>query len=60
MEDAHLTSLVQGVLRRAPEWIRRDVASKDANVRLRAEESLAAMIAAAISQGTTDTSPEPS
>lgn len=36
------------VIARAPEWIRRDLAGKDLVARTRAEEALAAMIAAAL------------
>ncbi|WP_298090147.1 DUF6771 family protein [uncultured Sphingomonas sp.] len=36
------------VLRRAPEWVRHDLVAKDAGTRERAEEALAAMIAAAL------------
>jgi hypothetical protein len=32
----------------APDWLRHDLISKDPQVRLRAEETLAAMIAAAL------------
>lgn len=43
-----LTALVAEVLRHAPEWVRHDLAARDRAVRLRAEETLAAMIAAAL------------
>jgi len=43
-----LQTTIQGVLERAPHWIRHDLASKDSTVRQRAEETLAAMIANAI------------
>lgn len=43
-----LQTIIQGVLERAPHWIRHDFASKDASVRQRAEETLAAMIANAL------------
>ena len=43
-----LTELVTEVLGRAPEWVRGDLASKDGAVRRRAEETLAAMVAAAL------------
>lgn len=39
---------ITAVLAHAPQWIRRDLCSVDPKLRLRAEESLAAMIAAAI------------
>jgi hypothetical protein len=34
------------LLRHLPEWIRNDLAAKDASLRTRAEEALAAMISA--------------
>ncbi|KGB55935.1 hypothetical protein FG91_00819 [Sphingopyxis sp. LC81] len=40
-----LTSIVLRAIERAPQWIRRDLDSKDHVVRIQAEESLAAMIA---------------
>ncbi|WP_156419739.1 MULTISPECIES: hypothetical protein [unclassified Sphingopyxis] len=43
-----LADTVLRVIERAPQWIRRDLDSKDAIVRIRAEESLAAMIADAL------------
>lgn len=43
-----LTTVVLGAIARAPQWIRRDLESKDRVVRIRAEESLAAMIADAL------------
>src|SRR3546814_18979810 len=45
-----LTDTILRVVERAPDWIRRDLDSKDAVVRIRAEESLAAMIADALAQ----------
>tara|TARA_B100000378_G_C17887726_1_gene358003 strand:- start:147 stop:326 length:180 start_codon:yes stop_codon:yes gene_type:complete len=39
---------ILGVLKRTPQWIRADLASKDVSARCRAEESLAAMIANAL------------
>lgn len=47
-----LTDLILRVLERAPRWVRRDLDSKDAVVRIRAEESLAAMIADALESET--------
>jgi hypothetical protein len=38
---------VRDLLARMPEWVRTDLASKDAMTRLRAEDTLAAMIEAA-------------
>ncbi|WP_416222449.1 DUF6771 family protein [Sphingomonas sp. CD22] len=48
MSDEQLASITS-VLRRAPEWIRHDLLAKDPAGRQRAEEALAAMIAAALS-----------
>jgi len=42
IEPAALAEL----LRHLPEWIRNDLAAKDASLRTRAEEALAAMISA--------------
>lgn len=47
MMDKHLT-VITGVVRRAPEWVRHDLLAKDPAGRQRAEEALAAMIAAAL------------
>jgi hypothetical protein len=48
LRSTELTVLVTAVLRHAPEWVRRDLAAREPAVRLRAEETLAAMIAAAL------------
>lgn len=45
-DDQHLT--ITSVIRRAPEWFRRDLLAKDPAGRQRAEEALAAMIAASL------------
>lgn len=45
-----LTDIILRVVERAPQWIRHDLANKDAVARIRAEESLAAMIADALAQ----------
>lgn len=45
-----LTDTVLRAIERAPQWIRRDLDAKDLIVRIRAEESLAAMIADALDQ----------
>jgi hypothetical protein len=42
--------VVRELLARAPEWVRVDLASKDAMARARAEETLAAMIEAALNK----------
>lgn len=43
-----VAEVVRELLARAPEWVRVDLASKDAMARARAEETLAAMIEAAL------------
>jgi len=43
-----IAAVMRDLLARAPEWIRADLASKDATARSRAEETLAAMIEAAL------------
>lgn len=45
-----ISKTVLAVIERAPEWIRHDLAAKDATIRARAEETLAAMIANALGQ----------
>lgn len=47
MDDATL-KIILAVLERAPEWIRHDLGAKDSAARMRAEETLAAMIASAL------------
>lgn len=47
-----LTDSILRVIERAPQWIRRDLDSKDAVARIRAEEALAAMIADALARRT--------
>lgn len=46
-----ITALVTEILTRAPEWIRKDIASKDPQSRVRAEEALAAIIGTTLSTG---------
>ena len=46
--NQELTDTILRVVERAPQWIRRDLGAKDAAARIRAEETLAAMIADAI------------
>lgn len=48
MNRIDITTLVTSVLARAPEWIRKDLAAKDPLSRARAEETLAALITAAL------------
>jgi hypothetical protein len=45
-----LTGTVLHVIERTPQWVRHDLESKDAAIRVRAEETLAAMIAAALDE----------
>jgi hypothetical protein len=47
---ADIAAVVRELLARAPEWVRIDLASKDATTRARAEETLAAMIEAALNK----------
>ncbi|MES2269858.1 MAG: DUF6771 family protein [Pseudomonadota bacterium] len=55
MNQSERIAIITAVLANAPQWIRHDLGSVDAKLRLRAEESLAAIIAAALngSQATT-------
>ncbi len=46
-EDVH--TIIDTVIARMPEWLRRDLGSKDAAARERAKEALAATIAGALS-----------
>ena len=46
MNKIDILSLVTGVLAKAPEWIRKDLATTDGIIRARAEEALAALITA--------------
>lgn len=46
----HMQAAILAVIERAPQWIRHDLTAKDAAARIRAEESLAAMIVDAIRQ----------
>lgn len=43
-----LQDMVRAVIAKAPHWVRQDLLSKDAPLRDRAEEALAAMIANAL------------
>ncbi|MBB4100481.1 DUF6771 family protein [Sphingomonas kyeonggiensis] len=54
-DTADLTEILTQVLRQAPQWIRLDLASKEAPRRERAEDALAAMIANAIAETRTIT-----
>lgn len=48
--EIDIGTVMRELLARAPEWIRTDLASKDAMARSRAEETLAAMIEAALNK----------
>jgi hypothetical protein len=50
MARADQSSLILKVVSQAPAWIRTDLSSKDPALRERAEEALAAMVAAALDQ----------
>ncbi|MDR7155699.1 hypothetical protein J2W40_002535 [Sphingobium xenophagum] len=54
--NEHIQAAILAVIERAPQWIRQDLTAKDAAARIRAEESLAAMIADAL--GKVDPQPE--
>ncbi|NYF33495.1 hypothetical protein [Sphingopyxis sp. JAI108] len=47
-----LTDTILRVVERAPQWLKRDLDAKDPVARIRAEESLAAMIADAFERQT--------
>lgn len=51
---ADITKLVTETLARAPDWLRRDLASDDAKLRAQAEETLAVMLTAALTKASTD------
>jgi hypothetical protein len=48
MQTNDLTLKINTVITRLPEWVRTDLTAKDIQARSRAEETLAAMIVAAI------------
>ncbi|CAN5413167.1 hypothetical protein BH10PSE12_BH10PSE12_26150 [soil metagenome] len=50
MTQEELTGLIAAVLNRAPQWVRHDLATTDPSLRERAEETLAAMVAAGIAE----------
>jgi len=54
--DEETKAIILRILERAPQWIRHDLESRDAGVRTRAEETLAAMIANALGEGTGNSS----
>jgi hypothetical protein len=49
-----ISAIILSVIERAPQWVRHDLDAKDAAIRTRAEETLAAMIASALDAGTTE------
>lgn len=49
--DETIEEITLRVLKRAPQWVRHDLEAKDAAIRERAEETLAAMIASALKDG---------
>jgi hypothetical protein len=48
MSTDDIAATITKVIENAPDWLRQDLALKDAAFRTRAEETLAAMIAAAL------------
>jgi hypothetical protein len=46
--DDELSATIHAVVQRAPQWLRHDLASGDPATRLRAEETMAAMLADAL------------
>ena len=48
MDNDQLAATIAAALEHMPEWVRHDLASKDARIRVRAQETLAAIIAAAL------------
>lgn len=50
MSQDAIIAVVSEILARAPDWIRKDLGSKDAFNRTRAEEALAALIGSALSK----------
>jgi hypothetical protein len=49
--DDKTKARILGVIERAPQWLRNDLAAKDPAARARAEEALAAMLVDAIEEG---------
>lgn len=56
MKDA-IPQVVLQTVTRVPDWIRHDLNSKDATLRLRAEETLAAILVSAIEAGNAEAVP---
>jgi len=44
-----MQKIIHAVVERAPQWLRQDLTSPDKAIRMRAEETIAAMIADALS-----------
>lgn len=55
MQNDGLTAIITANLSKMPQWIRHDLAATDRTIRPRAEESLAAVIAAARGQSGSET-----
>jgi hypothetical protein len=49
--DDKTKARILGVIERAPQWLRNDLAAKDASARARAEEALAAMLVDVLDEG---------
>ncbi len=54
--DDQARAIILRAVERAPQWVRHDLVSKDASVRNRAEETMAAMIADALANGSSNSS----
>ncbi|WP_336961478.1 hypothetical protein [Sphingobium aquiterrae] len=50
--DHTVKDMLLKAVTRLPDWVRHDLAARDSGVRLRAEETLVAMIANALDEGT--------
>lgn len=55
MQIDELTAIITATLSNTPRWIRHDLVATDRMLRTRAEESLAAIIAAAVRQSNSET-----
>jgi hypothetical protein len=52
--DEGIQAVILDVVERAPQWIRHDLEARDARIRARAEEALAAMIGNALKAETAE------
>jgi hypothetical protein len=52
MNHENMTAMILKAIERAPDWLRQDLTSNEHPVRLRAEETLAAIIASALKSET--------